>query len=116
VTGQHSGLSEERWKQFPLEQQILMIGNEMNRAGKLFAPEHRERLRLTYERVLRLVDLTVAVNERRSLRKELLRWRDLIAAEYIDSAPSLPAHQAAFRCLLQLHPKSASQIQYVLQA
>ncbi len=28
---QHSSLSPERWAQFNLDQQILMIGNEMNR-------------------------------------------------------------------------------------
>jgi len=45
---------------FSLDQQILMIGNEMNRAAKLLATADRERLRSCYERVLRLTDLTVA--------------------------------------------------------
>jgi hypothetical protein len=31
---QHSSLSSERWAQFNLDQQILMIGNEMNRAKR----------------------------------------------------------------------------------
>jgi len=42
----------ERWAGFPLAQQILMIGNEMNRAVKLFREEDKERLRNCYERVL----------------------------------------------------------------
>lgn len=111
---QHSSLSPERWASFRLEQQLLMIGNEMNRASKLFAPGDRTRLLGAYERVLRLVDLTVAVNERPSLRRELLRWRDLVAALYVAETPSQDEHRAAFRCLLQFHPVAAAQIPYVL--
>lgn len=37
-------------------------------------PEDRWDLELAYERILRLVDLTVEVNNRRALRRELLRW------------------------------------------
>jgi len=32
---QHAGLSPQRWSSFSLEQQVLMTGNELNRAGKL---------------------------------------------------------------------------------
>ena len=111
---QHAGLSPERWAGFRLEQQLLMIGNEMNRASKLFAPGDRTRLLGAYERVLRLVDLTVAVNERAPLRRELLRWRDLVAALYVADTPSPGEHRAAFRCLLQFHPAAAAQIPHVL--
>lgn len=51
------------------------------------------------------------------LRRELLRWRDLIAEMYI--LPGLPEpelHASAFRSLLQLTPESARQIPYVLPA
>jgi hypothetical protein len=61
---QHASLSPERWSAFSLDQQILMIGNEMNRAAKLMRPESRSLLQQCYERVLRLVDLTVEVNSR----------------------------------------------------
>src|SRR3989449_11634574 len=40
---QHAGLSPERWAAFSLDQQVLMIANEMNRAAKLMAPADRER-------------------------------------------------------------------------
>ena len=49
---QHASLGPERWARFTLDQQILMIANEMNRAAKLMAPEERGRLRHAYERVL----------------------------------------------------------------
>ena len=110
---QHASLTAERWSGFSLDQQILMIANEMNRASKLFGAEDRERLRNGYERVLRLTDLTVAVQPRKNFRRELLRWRDLIAALYISPDPSPAEHRDAFRVLLQFTPVAAAQIQYV---
>lgn len=112
---QHATLSPERWSSFSLDQQILMIGNEMNRAAKLMRPESWPSLQSAYERVLRLVDLTIEVQNRASLRRELLRWRDLIAALYIASQPSPQEHREAFRVLLLLTPGSAQQIPYVLR-
>jgi len=107
---QHATLSPQRWASFSLDQQILMIGNEMNRAGKLAAPADRERRRSAYERVLALLDLTVGQQIRRALRRELLRWRDLVAALYLGESLDVAAHAAAFRALLLLTPEAAKQI------
>jgi hypothetical protein len=111
---QHARLSPERWARFDLGQQVLMIANEMNRGAGFLDPAGLPSLRRSYERVLRLVDLTVATHERRGLRRELLRWRDLVAALYVAPVPEREAHAAAFRCLLQLHPRAAKQIPHVL--
>lgn len=111
---QHASLSPERWAAFSLDQQILMIGNEMNRAAQLMCPEDRERLALSYERILRLTDLTVEVNPRPTFRRELLRWRDLIADLYIRPASDPVDHTAAFRALLFFTPTAAQQIPFVL--
>jgi hypothetical protein len=111
---QHASLSPERWSAFTLDQQILMIGNEMNRAAKLMEPERRPHLQQSYERVLRLIDLTVEVQSRPTLRRELLRWRDLIAELYISPEPDPDRHAAAFRCLLLFTPVAAQQIPFVL--
>jgi len=112
---QHASLSPERWSAFNLDQQILMIGNEMNRAAKLIRQESRTNLQQSYERVLRLVDLTIEVNPRPTLRRELLRWRDLIAELYISPEPDPDQHAAAFRCLLLFTPVAAQQIPFVLE-
>jgi hypothetical protein len=114
MADQHASLTAERWSEFSLDQQILMIGNEMNRAAKLLAPADRERLRSCYERVLRLTDLTVATRPGPGLRRELLRWRELVAALYVSPDPSPVEHRAAFRCLLQFTPVAAAQIAYML--
>lgn len=111
---QHSSLSPERWSSFGLDRQILMIGNEMNRATKLTHSDDRPGLERAYERVLRLVDLTVEVQSRTGLRRELLRWRDLIAALYLGPEPNPQEHAAAFRTLLLLTPEAARQIPFVL--
>ena len=113
---QHASLTPERWARFDLDQQILMIANEMNRAASLLAPENRPSLQRTYERVLRLVDLTIATRSRRGLRRELLRWRDLVAELYIAPQPARGPHAAAFRCLLQFTPTAAKQIPHILTA
>ncbi|MEE8583347.1 MAG: hypothetical protein V3T83_00685, partial [Acidobacteriota bacterium] len=93
---QHASLTEERWSEFTLDQQILMIGNEMNRGRKLMDPSDGQRLRNCYERVLRLVDLTIGVQHRRNLRRELLRWRDLVAQLYVEGMADPRQHDSAF--------------------
>ena len=112
---QHGGLSPEAWGRHPLGRQLLMISNEMNRASKLLEPKDHARLLLAYERALALVDLSIAVASRRAVRRELLRWRDVVADLYI-SAPDPRAHAAAFRALLQLHPDTWRQLPYVTGA
>jgi hypothetical protein len=111
---QHASLSPERWSVFSLDQQILMIGNEMNRAARLRQPADPASLTLAYERILRLVDLTVEVQARPALRRELLRWRDLIAELYIRPEHDPAADAAAFRSLLLFTPEAARQIPHVL--
>ena len=110
---QHAGLSAGRWAQFSLAQQILMIANEMVRGTAQLAPDRAASRVLYYERVLRLVDLTVEVQPRRTLRRELLRWRGLVAELFLDPDPQPERHRAALRCLLQLHPEAARQIRFV---
>ncbi len=111
---QHASLSPERWAAFSRDQQILMIGNEMNRAIRLIRLADRPGLLLAYERVLRLVDLTVEVQPGYGLRRELLRWRDLVAEMYVSPEMDTNQHLATFRALLQLTPESARQIPLLL--
>jgi len=113
---QHRSLTPERWAGFPLDRQLLMIANEMNRAGKMNGAPDRESQMRSYERLLELVDFTVATRPRRALMRELLRWRDLVAALYIESAERgdrATGHRSAFRCLLQFTPETARQIPYL---
>jgi hypothetical protein len=112
---QHSGLSADRWRSFGKDQQLHMVANEMSRAAALLAPADHARLRNSYERVLRLVDLTIEVNPRPTLRRELLRWRDVVAELYLAAETNAEQHTAAFRALLLLSPVTARQIPLVLR-
>ena len=98
---QHSGLSKERWEQFSYDQQILMIANEMHRTARLIRLGAWDRVHPGLERVLQLTDLTISCVTSPTRRRELLRWRDLAAACYLESRPDPQAHEDAFRCLLQ---------------
>jgi len=111
---QHASLTPERWSAFNLDQQILMIGNEMNRASRQLSLGELPSLKLCYERVLRLVDLTVEVQPSPPLQRELLRWRDLVAELYLQPEPDSGEHREAFRVLLLFTPVAAQQIPYVL--
>ncbi len=106
----HPGLTAERWSRFTLDQQILMIANEMNRAAKLMEPVDLARLRNAYERALELTDLTVSVHSEWGLRRELLRWRDLIAQLYVQPQGDPAGHATAYRCLLRFTPEASRQL------
>ena len=106
----------ERCSAFTRGQQRLMIANEMNGATRFTDIDDTANLHRCYERVLRLVDLTVQVNGARSPRRELLRWRDLIAELYLAQTPEPALHRAAFRALLLLSPATYSQMRFVLAA
>ena len=110
---QHAALPDERWAAFSLDQQILMIANEMHRASKLLGDGDRDLLRNGYGRVLNLTDATLRVQPGDGLRRELLRWRDLVAALYVAPNSRPGEHYAALRALLQLSPAAAKQIPFI---
>jgi hypothetical protein len=116
---QHAELSLERWQRFDRDRQVLMIANEMHRGSRAATPEARARC---YERVLRLVDLTIAAGHRPAFRRELLRWRDGVAELYLEARadgraePAAPdaRHIALLRCLLLMSVEAARQRPFVL--
>jgi hypothetical protein len=110
---QHAELTQERWSSFTIDQQILMIANEMNRASTLVSSGDLDRAKNCYERVLQLTDLTVRGGIQSTLRGELLRWRDLIAELYLEDRAQPDEHRRAFRCLLRFTPETSRQIPYL---
>lgn len=109
----HSDLEPERWRRFSVDQQILMIGNEMNRASKFMAEVDRERRQSCYERALQLADLTISEHEGSSLGRELRLWRGVIADLRSSGAPEPGEHKTAFKLLLQMTPVAAEQISHL---
>lgn len=107
---QHASLTLERWLTFSFDQRILMVANEMHRVAKLTEPDDRARRANAYERVLALTDLTIQAPSRPAARRELLRWRDLVAALYVQPEADHVAHAALLTCLLRFTPEAARQL------
>lgn len=90
-----------------------MIANEINRGTRLFGPADGQRLQNTYERVLRLAELTVEVQHSPSLRRELRSWLELLRELRLSPEPGL--HRRLFRVFLQLTPATYRQLPFVLE-
>lgn len=112
---QHEGLTAERWSRFSPAQRILMIANEMHRASRCLARGEEPGLAASYERALRLTDLTVALAGRPALRRELLRWRGLLA-ESLLSGGDASVHRRLLEALLWFTPEAARQRPFLLGA
>lgn len=79
----HKDLSPEKWSKFTPAQQILMIGNELNRAKNWLIKDDVKEADNCYERAFELLDLTIAMNYRRNFVKELLRAREVLSILYL---------------------------------
>jgi hypothetical protein len=108
---QHAGLGLERWRTFDRNRQVLMVANEMFRGSKVHDAEGRRRC---YERVLRLADLTAQAAERPTFRREMMRWRGLVAERYLAAAVDDSGHRALLAALLVMTPEAARQRPFVL--
>ena len=80
----HKSLTLEKWSGYSRGQQILMIANELNRAGNLLKKKMMSEVKNCYERAFELVDLTtIDIKWKRRLR-ELRRSREVMAELYQD--------------------------------
>ncbi len=107
----HKTLSPEKWSGFPVDKQLLMIGNELGRMlSRIKANGALLELTACLERAMELTDLTVCVASG-NLRRELLRWRDLFASLYLMNEADLRKESENIKKLLQalllLSPGSA---------
>ena len=112
---QHASITLERWAQFAFAQQVLMIANELHRGSRLLgsSAEDTAARQRCYERVLQLSDLTSALQTRNGTRRELRRWREMLAGLYGGGAPDRAMHFDLLRCLLCFTRESARQIPFV---
>ena len=104
------GPSASRWGEFTLAQQIIMIANDLHRASKWMKREDVELRRGSYARALALTDLTAAGTARFAVRRELLRWRELLAELYVDETPRPDMNRELLRVLLLFTFESSRQI------
>ncbi len=106
----HPSLTVEKWALFPLDRQILMIGNELRRfTNGLSAGQSDSILRETLERAFELIDLTVEL-ARPAVRHELLRFREHLGELYVDANVRTGVRfspEVFYRVLLQFTRNSA---------
>ncbi|MDP1690031.1 MAG: hypothetical protein Q8L52_02395 [bacterium] len=108
----HKNLDPQKWATFPIDRQIFMIANELQRLltciknGIGFSTQ-RERIECAFE----LVDLTISV-QNGHFRYELLRWREVFASLYLLDETNLKKSysliELLLKTLLQLSPKTNS--------
>ena len=102
----------EGWAELTLPQQLVRIAYAADAAHNL-SRERTGKYSAQHNRVLRMVDLTLEAQFNPSLRRELELWREYFA-DYYRGNPNPPdSHRTVLRCLLQLNPESARQIQFL---
>jgi hypothetical protein len=74
----HKSLAEGRWFTFSIVEQLANVGSEFERSASAFQRGDRERFEKAFERMLELLDLTIADPKWRTGRRlrELLRLRE----------------------------------------
>ncbi len=103
----HKNLDQNKWITFSRDQQLLMIANELNRAKNWVKKGDKKEIKSAYERALELLDLTISVINKKSMLKELLRFREILSSEYL--APKMDTNiiEKLIKVLLSLNSKSA---------
>ena len=74
----HKQLAEGRWQQLSLVTQLANIGSEVARAIKWKNLHNEEYFQPAFERILELIDLTIADPKNRKRLKEVVRAREML--------------------------------------
>jgi len=74
----HKELAQGRWQQLSLVSQLANSGSEVERAIKWKNQHNDESFRYAFERMLELIDLTIADPKNRKRLKEVVRAREML--------------------------------------
>jgi hypothetical protein len=100
VTAWHKSMDRQKWGQFPVERQILMIGSEFARAKNLLRDAVLGEVIQCYERAFELLDLCAMDPKWQPKLKELLRFRELLGELYLDASKNDPRFMLMYRTLM----------------
>ena len=101
----------EKWQGMPRDRQLLNIASELSRIKHWLKSDDQQAVRNCLDRVFELVDLTVEAEsgiEGLSFRRELLRFREALAAYYSDISEEKEDMSVLFEGLLNLNPAAHS--------
>lgn len=79
----HKSLTTEKWFGYPAFKQLLMIANELGRARSGLEDGDSDAAIHAWERAFELTDLTVEDPKNHRLRKEMLRFRELLGEVFL---------------------------------
>jgi hypothetical protein len=102
----HTGLDAEKWNAFPKSRQVLMIASELNRAGHWIERADAESMARCDERAFELIDLSVQDPKWGKGRRELMRFRELLAERYLNQRLDGAANRALLEALLKMDPEA----------
>lgn len=98
----HKNMNLKRWQKFNRQQQLLMIGNELNRAQNWINKNDIQEVNNCYERALELLDLTIAMKYRKNRLRELLIAREVLAELYVAKEKNLEMNRMLKEAITKL--------------
>ena len=96
----HKSMTIEKWQNYPIEQQILMIGSEFARAQSFIKQKDLKEVGNCYERAFELLDLCCNDLKWRSKLRELTRFREILGESYLFKRNDLKLNNTLFKILL----------------
>ncbi|MEJ2053504.1 MAG: hypothetical protein P8X42_06250 [Calditrichaceae bacterium] len=106
----HKNLSIEKWSRYTKGQQILMIGNELNRAKNLLEKNMMPEVKNCYERAMELTDLISGDQKWRGRLKELRRFREVLSELYLDDAGNPALNYKLYKTLIEMIPEAYNML------
>ena len=106
----HKNLDGRKWETFDNGKQLLMIANELNRAKNWIITEDLEEITNCYERAFELLDLTISITRNKNKLKELLRFREMLAIQYVSKEKHIRKTEQLFNVLISLDKHSYEAI------
>ena len=106
----HKNLTLEKWSKYTRGQQVLMIGNELNRATNLLKNNMMPEVKNCYERAMELTDLTSADIKWKGRLKELRRFREVLAELYSKQDGDEELNFNLYNCLIMMIPEAYNML------
>lgn len=110
----HPTMTVEKWGKHTFGNQILMIGNEINRAGNFIRTGDPVNIKGAYERALELTMLTIATSVKKRSINELCRFKEVLAGFWLQ-APSSTENSKLQDVLIRLSGEAFCRLHPVVQ-
>jgi hypothetical protein len=98
----HANLTIAKWSTYSIGQQILMIANELNRAGNWIEKGQNFETNMCYERAFELIDLTKEDVRWKGHLRELCRMREILGELYIQNSKDIILNKSAYDALISM--------------